>query len=40
MLEVQHHQGAYVSIEESTKDRVSSNPKPLQVTTKASLILH
>jgi hypothetical protein len=26
--EVQHYKGAYVSIEESTKDRVSFNPKP------------
>jgi hypothetical protein len=25
---VQHHKGAYVSIEESTKDRISFNPKP------------
>jgi hypothetical protein len=25
--EVQHHKGAYVSIEEPTKDRIALNPK-------------
>jgi hypothetical protein len=38
--EIQHHKDAYVSIEVSTKDRVSLNPKPLRMITKVNLVLH
>jgi hypothetical protein len=33
---VQHNKCAYISIEESTKDQVSFNPRPLELPTKST----
>jgi hypothetical protein len=33
--EVQHHKGAYVSVDESTKDWVSFNPKPPELSPRS-----
>jgi hypothetical protein len=32
---VQHHKGTYVSIEESTKERLSFNPKPPELPSRS-----
>jgi hypothetical protein len=37
---VQHHKDAYVTVELSTKDWVSLNPKPHRTTTMVNPVLH